>query len=56
MLTPGRYVGAAEIEEDEEPFEQKMTRLIDELKKQFSESDSLEQKIIDNLEKLDYGG
>ena len=34
ILTPGRYVGAAEVEEDAEPFEEKMARLTAELREQ----------------------
>jgi type I restriction enzyme M protein len=49
MLTPGRYVGAAELEEDDEPFDQKMTRLTKELKAQFEESDMLKKQILENL-------
>ena len=55
MLTPGRYVGAAEIEEDDEPFEQKMTRLTKELEAQFEENRKLEQAIQENLKRIDYG-
>lgn len=32
MLTPGRYVGAAEVEDDDEPFEEKMKRLVAQLR------------------------
>ena len=52
VLTPGRYVGAAELEEDDEPFEQKITRLTKELDAQFQESSSLEKKIRSNLSSL----
>ena len=52
MLTPGRYVGAAELEEDDEPFEQKMARLTKELEAQFEESDRLQKVIKNNLSKL----
>lgn len=55
MLTSGRYVGAAELEEDDEPFEEKMVRLTKELDKQFNESDKLEQSIRAKLQTLDYG-
>ena len=41
VLTPGRYVGAAELEEDDEPFEQKVARLTKELEIQFVESEKL---------------
>ena len=52
VLTPGRYVGSAEVEEDDEEFEAKMKRLAGELKKQFSESDKLEKQIKENLAKI----
>lgn len=55
MLTPGRYVGAEEAEDDGEPFEQKMKRLTAELKGQFAESAKLESAIKENLKKLGYG-
>jgi len=53
VLTPGRYVGAAELEEDDEPFEQKMARLTKELEGQFEESEKLEKQIRENLKRLD---
>jgi type I restriction enzyme M protein len=36
VLTPGRYVGAEEVEDDGDPFEEKMPRLVAELHAQFS--------------------
>lgn len=54
VLTPGRYVGAAEAEEDGEPFQEKMQRLTALLKFQFAESDRLEQAIKDNLARIGY--
>jgi len=54
ILTPGRYVGFAEEEEDPEEFEEKMKRLTSELAKQFEESDRLEDKIKANLKRLGY--
>jgi type I restriction enzyme M protein len=54
VLTPGRYVGAVEIENDGEPFEEKMPRLIAELNAQFAESARLEQAIKANLKGLGY--
>ncbi len=54
VLTPGRYVGAAEQEVDGEPFEEKMARLTAQLNEQFAESAKLEQTIRENLEKLGY--
>ena len=56
VLTPGRYVGAEEVEVDGEPFEVKMPRLVAELEAQFAESAKLEQAIRDNLRGLGYGG
>lgn len=55
VLTPGRYVGAAEMEEDDEPFEQKMARLTKELEAQFEESEMLENAIRQSLRRIDYG-
>jgi len=55
VLTPGRYVGAEEVEDDGEPFEDKMRRLVGELGGQFEESSRLEEAIKSNLEALGYG-
>ena len=55
-LTPGRYVGAVEIEDDGEPFEEKMPRLVAELHAQFEASGKLEKSIKANLRRLGYGG
>ncbi len=52
ILTPGRYVGVAEIEQDSEPFETKMPRLKQELYVMFEESHKLEENIKAQLEKL----
>jgi len=52
VLTPGRYVGAEEIEDDGEPFEQKMKRLAAALEEQFAESAKLEKAIRGNLKAL----
>ena len=54
VLTPGRYVGAADQEEDSEPFAEKMARLTAQLKEQFEESNRLEGEIKDNLLGLGY--
>ena len=56
VLTPGRYVGAEEQEDDGEPFEEKMSRLVSELETQFAESVALEQTIREKLSGLGYGG
>jgi len=55
VLTPGRYVGAEEVEDDGEPFEEKMPRLVAELNAQFAESAKLEKLIKANLKGLGYG-
>jgi len=55
VLTPGRYVGAEEVEDDGEPFEEKMPRLVAELTAQFAESAKLEKAIKANLKGLGYG-
>jgi type I restriction enzyme M protein len=52
VLTPGRYVGAADVEDDGELFEEKMKRLTSSLEAQFAESAQLEQAIRDNLKRL----
>jgi type I restriction enzyme M protein len=56
VLTLGRYVDAEEVEDDGDPFEEKMPRLIGELNAQFAESAKLEQAIKANLRGLGYGG
>jgi type I restriction enzyme M protein len=56
VLTPGRYVGAEEVEDDGVPFEEKMPRLVAELEAQFAEAAKLEQAIRTNLRCLGYGG
>jgi type I restriction enzyme M protein len=55
VLTPGRYVGAAEVEDDGIPFEEKMAELTSTLYEQFTEADRLEAIIKRNLEVLGYG-
>lgn len=55
ILTPGRYVGIAEAEEDDEPFEEKMARLTSEISKCFEESNRLQEQIKKNLEAIGYG-
>jgi type I restriction enzyme M protein len=49
VLTPGRYVGAAEQEDDGEPFEEKMERLTKQLRTQFEEGAKLAKAIERNL-------
>ena len=54
VLTPGRYVGAEAVEDDGEPFDDKMKRLTAELSAHFAESARLEQEIRNNLKGLGY--
>ncbi len=56
VLTPGRYVGTEVEEDDGEPFEEKMRRLIATLRNQQSESAKLDAAIAANLRELGYGG
>ena len=55
ILTPGRYVGAAEVEDDGEPFAEKMQRLVAQLREQQAEAARLDVAIAKNLEELGYG-
>jgi type I restriction enzyme M protein len=55
VLTPGRYVGAADIEDDGIPFEEKMNELSSTLYKQMKESAELDTIICDNLKQLRFG-
>lgn len=52
VLTPGRYVGAADVEDDGEPFEEKMERLVNTLEEQLAISAQLETTIRQNLGSL----
>ena len=55
-LTPGRYVGAEAHEDDGEPFEEKMKRLVATLWGQQAEAARLDAAIAANLRELGYGG
>ena len=55
VLTPGRYVGAAELEDDGVPFEVKMRELSQTLFQQMKQAETLDQAIRQNLEALGYG-
>jgi type I restriction enzyme M protein len=54
VLTPGHYVGAAELEDDGERFEEKMERLTEMLSEQFLQSKQLQQAIQSNLSAIGY--
>lgn len=55
VLTPGRYVGAAPLEDDGIPFEVKMKELSQTLYAQMDEAKALDQTITENLNSLGYG-
>lgn len=55
ILTPGRYVGIEEQQDDGEPFEEKMTRLTGELSELFAQSHTLEDEIRQKLGAIGYG-
>ena len=54
ILTPGRYVGIEEAEDDGEPFEEKMARLTSELSGMFAKSHELEDEIRRKLGVIGY--
>ena len=53
-LTPGRYVGSSNGDDEEEDFEERMPHLVSELKKQFVESEKLEAEIVANLREVGF--
>jgi type I restriction enzyme M protein len=54
VLTPGRYVGAEAAEEDDEPFEERMKRLVAQLREQQAEGVRLDREIERNLKGLGF--
>ncbi len=54
ILTPGRYVGIEEEEDDGEPFDEKMIRLTGELAEMFTKRQELEQEIRERLGAIGY--
>jgi type I restriction enzyme M protein len=56
VLTPGRYVGAEEVEDDGEPFAEKMKRLTTALRAQQADAAKLDAAIAANLRELGFGG
>ena len=54
ILTPGRYVGIEEVEDDGEDFEEKMERLTNTLANQFKKSRELEEEIRKQLGGIGY--
>ena len=56
ILTPGRFVGAQAVEDEDQPFEEKMRRLAATLSQQQAEGARLDAVIATNLKGLGYGG
>ena len=56
VLTPGRYVGVEPQEDDGEPFDDKMKRMVAELREQQAECARLDAAIAENLEALGLWG
>ncbi len=54
VLTPGRYVGTEDQEDDDEEFQEKMERLTKELAQQMAESRRLDEEIRKNLERIGF--
>ena len=54
VLTPGRYVGVEDSNDDDIPFDEKMKTITSELSKQFEESHNLEEEIKKNLKAIGY--
>lgn len=54
VLTPGRYVGMAETEDDGEPFEEKMERLVGELAEHFAQGAELRERLRRNFKEIGY--
>ena len=55
VLTPGRYVGAEALEDDGEPFAEKMARLATQWREQQAEGQRLDAAIEVNLTRLGFG-
>ncbi len=56
VLTPGRYVGAADVADDGEPFEEKMQRLAAQWHEQRAQAAKLDAAIEANLAQLGFSG
>jgi type I restriction enzyme M protein len=55
VLTPGRYVGAEAVDDDSQPFDEKMRRLVATLREQQAEAARLDKEIAKNVEALGFG-
>jgi type I restriction enzyme M protein len=56
VVTPGRYVGASAADEDDEPFDQRMRRLVVTLRQQQAEAAQLDAIVAEGLRGLGYAG
>ena len=54
ILTPGRYVGLADIEDDGISFQEKMEKLSSELRSAFTKGREIEKEIESNLKELGF--
>ncbi len=54
-LTPGRYVGATDVEDDDEIFEERMAKLTSELSTLFNRGTELEAEVRTQLGRIGYG-
>lgn len=54
ILTPGRYVGIEDLEEDRDPFDEKMQRLTSDLAEKFDKLRHLEEEIRQRLGAIGY--
>ncbi|MBW6499441.1 MAG: type I restriction-modification system subunit M [Bacteroidales bacterium] len=52
VLTPGRYVGTEDVEDDGIPFEEKVAAITDSLREQFDKSIELQNRIKENLQRI----
>lgn len=56
VLTPGRYVGSEEAEDDGEPLDQKIARLTSEIQEGFAARAALQNAVLAALDSLEVGG
>jgi type I restriction enzyme M protein len=54
MVTPGRYVGIEQVDDNDVPFEVKMEELTAELRDQFQQSERLQKEIEENLQEVGF--
>ncbi|WP_248896097.1 type I restriction-modification system subunit M [Haloplanus halobius] len=54
IVTPGRYVGVREDDDNDEPFERKMERLSSDLRENFQKSNELQKKIEKSLQEVGF--